>query len=52
MLNVKDKMDSNLLVAFWCIDSLAQVLESLVVMELGHLKGSRVLSFGVAIMLV
>jgi len=52
MLDIKDKMDSNLAVAFWCFCSLAHVLESLVLMKLGHLKGSGVLPLGFSIVLV
>jgi len=52
MLDVKDKMDSNLPVGFWWLMLFPQVLEGLVLMELGHLKGSRVLPLGIAIVLV
>ncbi len=52
MLHVKDKVYTNLPVTFRGLSSLAQVLEGLVFVELGHLKGSRVLPLGVAIALV
>ncbi len=48
VLHVKDKVYVNLPVTIRGLSSLAQVLEGLVLMELGHLKGSRVLPLGVA----
>ncbi len=52
MLDIKDKMDSDLSVSFWCLNAFSQVLKGLAFMELGHLKGSRVLPLGIAIALV
>ena len=52
VFHVKDKVNTNLSVAFRGFSSFAQVLEGLVLMELGHLKGSRVLPLGVSIVLV
>ena len=52
MLDIKDKMDSDLPVTIRRLDSLAKVLESAVFIELGHLQGSGVLPFGVAIALI
>ncbi len=52
MLHVKDKVNTNLPVTLRGLSSLAQVLEGLVFMELGHLKGSGVLPLGVPIVLV
>jgi len=52
MLHIKDKVNSYLLVALKWFCSLTQVLEGLVFMKLGHLKGSGILPLGVAIVLI
>ncbi len=52
MLDVKDKMDSDLPVAFQCLSTFSYIFEGLVLIELGHLKGSGVLPLGIAIALV
>jgi len=52
MFHVKDKVDTNLPVTIRGLSSFAQVLEGLVLMELGHLKGSRILLLGIPIVLV
>ena len=52
VLHIKDKVNMNLPVTFRGLASFAQVLEGLVLMELGHLKGSGVLPLGVSIVLV
>ena len=45
-------MNTNLLITLRGFSSLAQVLEGLVLVELGHHKGSRVLPLGIPIVLV
>jgi len=52
VLHIKDKVNTNLPVTFRGLSSFSQVLEGLVPMELGHLKGSRVLPLGITIVLV
>jgi len=49
VLHIKDKVNTDLVET---LSSFTQVLESLVLMELGHLKGSGVLPLGVSIALV
>ena len=52
MLDIKDKVDSNLFIAIRGLGSFPKILECLVLMELGHLQGSRILPLGVSIALV
>jgi len=52
MLHIKDKVNTNLLVTLGWLASFAHVLEGPVLVELGHLKGSRVLPLSVPIALV
>ncbi len=52
MFDIKDKDGLISPIAFRCLSTFSQVLEGLVLVELGHLKGSRVLPLGVTIMLV
>ena len=52
VFHVKDKVNTNLPVTIRGLTSFAQVLEGFVLMELGHLKGSRVLPLGIPIVLV
>ncbi len=52
VLDVKDEVYADLLVTIRGLTSLAHVLEGVVLMKLGHLKGSGVLSLGVPIALI
>ncbi len=52
MFHIKNKVKMNLPVTVGGLTSFAQVLEGLVLMELGHLKGSRVLPLGIPIAFV
>jgi len=52
VLHIKNEVNTNLLVTIGGLSSFAQVPEGLILMELGHLKGSRVLPLGIPITLV
>jgi hypothetical protein len=47
MFAVKNEVSANLLESLWRISSVATILKSVVFMELGHLKGSGILSLSI-----
>jgi hypothetical protein len=47
MFAIKDEMSANLLESLWGISSVTTILESVVFMKVGHLKGSGILPLGI-----
>jgi hypothetical protein len=47
MFAIEDRMSANLLESLWRISSMTTILESVIFMKLGHLKGSDILSLGI-----